>query len=481
MNQPNARSRDGNSSTPARRARPAVEGLEERLLLYATLGANWVYGSRITYSFVPDGTSVGGTPSVLYQSMNARFWESTWQVAFQRAAAIWQAVANINLVQVSDNGMAFGEYGNQQGDSRVGDIRIGAIPMGSGTLGAAFAPPQINGGTLAGDIVLNSTTPWMINANYDLQTVAIHEFGHALGMDHSAIYNAVMYSYYVGMKQSLNSDDVGGIQSIYSARPYDAWNSNGQSNGVYWNTKSLDGWRNGLNQITVPNLNITTSGQNEWFWVTIPANNTGSFTVQMQSSGLSSLSPQVYVYDSSLNLKGTAAAYGFGDTATITIPGVSSGQGFFIRLSASSGGGAGTGAFGMQVNFGSNPLTPFSPPYTVVASRAGTGGGFVAMTANAGEEPDDDLLRIGTLTAKGDALSVWPSADPTATVRAFATPAPAPGLRATLNDRQDVSASWRYGLWTSIGFLDEALSAWGLGGDDDSPAFGKRAKAQKPA
>lgn len=480
MNQPNARSRDGNSSTPARRARPAVEGLEERLLLYATLGANWVYGSRITYSFVPDGTSVGGTPSVLYQSMNARFWESTWQVAFQRAAAIWQAVANINLVQVSDNGMAFGEYGNQQGDSRVGDIRIGAIPMGSGTLGAAFAPPQINGGTLAGDIVLNSTTPWMINANYDLQTVAIHEFGHALGMDHSAIYNAVMYSYYAGMKQSLHSDDVGGIQSIYGARPYDAWNSNGQSNAVYWNAKSLDGWRNGLNQISLANLNMTTPGQTEWFWVTIPANNAGRFTVQMQSSGLSSLSPQLSVFDASLNLKGSVYTANFGDTATVTVPGVSAGQGFFIRLSA-SGGGAGTGAFGMQVNFGSNPLTPFPPPYTVVASRAGTGGGFIAMTAAAGEGPDEDLLRIGSLSAVGDALLVSPDADPTATVWTFAAPTPAPGLGWGLGDRHDVSAAWRHGLWTSIGFLDDALSAWHLGGDDDFPTFGKRARAQKPA
>lgn len=480
MNQPNPRSRDGSSSTPPRRARPAVEGLEERLLLYATLGANWVYGSRITYSFVPDGTSVGGTPSVLYQSMNARFWESTWQVAFQRAAAIWQSVANINLVQVSDSGMAFGEYGNQQGDSRVGDIRIGAIPMGSGTLGAAFSPPQINGGTLAGDIVLNSTTPWMINANYDLQTVAIHEFGHALGMDHASISNAVMYSYYVGMKQSLHSDDVSGIQSIYSGRPYDAWNSHGQSNAVYWNAKSLDGWRNGLNQITVPSLNITTAGQTQWFWVTVPANNIGSFTVQMQSAGLSSLSPQVSIYDASLNLKGSAYTAGFGDTATVTIPGVSTGQGFFIRL-ASTGGAGWTGAFGMQVNFGTQALTPFSPPYTVVPSQSGTMNSFVTMTSGAGEEPDENLIQIGSLAAKGDALMVAPAADPTAAVRSFATPVPAPGFAWAANDRQDVSAAWRHGLWTSIDFLDDALSFWEIGDDDGFPALGKRARAQKPA
>ncbi len=476
MRHATSRSRHDRQFPSAHRTRPALEGLEERMLLYATLGANWVYGARITYSFVPDGTSVGGPTSALFQSLNARYPQATWQREFQEAAAVWQAVANINLVQVSDNGMAFGEYGNQQGDSRVGDIRIGAIPMGSGTLGAAFSPPQINGGTLAGDIVLNSTTPWMIDANYDLKTVAIHEFGHALGMSHSAIYSAVMYSSYTSMKQSLTSDDISGLRSIYNARPYDAWNSNGQSNAVYWNAKSLDGWRNGLNQISLPDLNMTTSGQAEWFWVTIPSTNTGSFTVQMQSSGLSLLTPQVAVFDSSLNSKGIVSGTGFGDTATITVPGVATGQGFFIRL---SGTGAGTtGSYGMQVNFGTSAITPFSPPYTVVPSQAGTGGGFITMTTkDHGDGREHNPLQIGTLTAIGDTLL---AADLSGTppTRAIAAPAPVPGFAWAATERQDVSPAWRGGVGTLVGSLDDALSSWGLGGEDDRPAFGRRARGR---
>ena len=52
------------SSKPSvkRSARPLLENLEERLLLYSTYGGTWTYGSRITYGFMPDGTSVGGTP-----------------------------------------------------------------------------------------------------------------------------------------------------------------------------------------------------------------------------------------------------------------------------------------------------------------------------------------------------------------------------------------------------------------------------------
>src|SRR5512135_2319071 len=137
-----------------RSTRPVLEALEDRKLLSFSLeGGQWTYGSRITYSFMPDGTNVGGLPSDLFRTLEAASPSSpnpdaAWQQQFQQAAAIWQAVANINLVQVPDNGEPFGAPGNQQGDPNVGDIRIGAFSgiMGSGTLAMAILPPPINGG-----------------------------------------------------------------------------------------------------------------------------------------------------------------------------------------------------------------------------------------------------------------------------------------------------------------------------------------------
>jgi hypothetical protein len=58
---PGARMRPARGS---RFSRPAPELLESRLLLYSTLGAQWTYGSRITYSFMPDGTSLSTTAAV---------------------------------------------------------------------------------------------------------------------------------------------------------------------------------------------------------------------------------------------------------------------------------------------------------------------------------------------------------------------------------------------------------------------------------
>ena len=62
-------------------------------------------------------------------------------------------------------------------------------------------PPPANGGTEAGDILLNSSVNWQINSNYDLMTVVAHEFGHALGLGESTVSTSVMYGTYNGIKQ----------------------------------------------------------------------------------------------------------------------------------------------------------------------------------------------------------------------------------------------------------------------------------------
>ncbi|MGO9471459.1 MAG: matrixin family metalloprotease, partial [Isosphaeraceae bacterium] len=167
--------------------RPTLEGLERRLLLYSTLGDVWTYDSRITYSFMPDGTSVGGTPSALFKTLNANYPTATWQQQFEQAAALWEGATNVNLALVSDGGQAVGVSGDQQDDPRFGDIRIGAIPLASGVLAETFLPPPANGGTDAGDILFNSNLNWQINSTYDIMTVAAHEIGHALGLGDSTV------------------------------------------------------------------------------------------------------------------------------------------------------------------------------------------------------------------------------------------------------------------------------------------------------
>ena len=51
----------------------------------------------------------------------------------------------------------------------------------------------------------------------NLLQVAVHEFGHSLGLQHSNVQDSIMYPTYLGYvpNMSLHQDDINGIQSLY--------------------------------------------------------------------------------------------------------------------------------------------------------------------------------------------------------------------------------------------------------------------------
>ena len=53
---------------------------------------------------------------------------------------------------------------------------------------------------------------------YDLDTVVLHELGHAAGLNDlytSECVDEVMYGYYTGVQTSLNTGDLAGITKLY--------------------------------------------------------------------------------------------------------------------------------------------------------------------------------------------------------------------------------------------------------------------------
>ncbi len=91
-------------------------------------------------------------------------------------------------------------------------------------LAHAFYPPP-RGGDLSGDAHFDDSETWATalpipTDRVDLVSVAAHEFGHSLGLEHSSDPSALMYPYYRDAHRSLASDDIASIRSLYEWQWY---------------------------------------------------------------------------------------------------------------------------------------------------------------------------------------------------------------------------------------------------------------------
>ena len=145
----------------------------------------------ITYSFVPDGTTVPGAvgaptgPSQLFSVFNAAFPNPTvWQQRFQDSFDIWGQLTGVTYVfEPNDDGADLVSSDGQVGVR--GDVRIAAKPIdggsGSNVLAYNYFPNT-------GDMVLDTDNiSFYSNASSNyirLYNVVTHEHGHGLGINH---------------------------------------------------------------------------------------------------------------------------------------------------------------------------------------------------------------------------------------------------------------------------------------------------------
>jgi hypothetical protein len=243
-------------------------------------------------------------------------------------------------------------------------------------------------------------------------TVVAHVFGHALGLGDVSDPNYstdVMYGSYNGIKQGLAADDSAGIQAVDGIRQFDAYNINGKRNITYFTAANITSNIGANSQIAIPSLDMTTPGDSEWFYLTVPSSTTGTMKVTVQASNLSSFSPKLVVYTSSLGLVGQAGTVdSMGATVSVSTA-VTAGQGYYIKVLAAGGFGP-IGGYGLLVNMGSQSQSPIPPPNTVVAQQPDQGGGSLGNAISPTTNPTDPVgglsggalrpsfVRIGDLT-----------------------------------------------------------------------------------
>jgi Matrixin/Putative peptidoglycan binding domain/Clostridial hydrophobic W len=136
--------------------------------------------------------------------------------AVRNAFASWQQQISIDFQEVgaANNpnfpiGWFIGDHGDGAPFDGVGNI-----------LAHAFYPPPC-GGTHSGKMHFDDDELWALagGANqFDVETVALHEIGHLLGLAHSTVVGSVMFPTYGGVRRNLSQDDIDGIRSLYGRR-----------------------------------------------------------------------------------------------------------------------------------------------------------------------------------------------------------------------------------------------------------------------
>ncbi|KAA0037437.1 hypothetical protein IC582_020767 [Cucumis melo] len=146
--------------------------------------------SHLTYGFLP------GTPP-----------ETVSPVA--RAFATWAANSHFTFSQALDNQTSDITIGFESGDHGDGYPFDGV----GGVVAHAFSPSD-------GRFHLDADESWangVVSGSFDLETVALHEIGHLLGLQHSSIEGAIMWPQVPeGASKGLHADDIAGIKALYN-------------------------------------------------------------------------------------------------------------------------------------------------------------------------------------------------------------------------------------------------------------------------
>jgi hypothetical protein len=162
---------------------------------YVLMGVKWPQGTDMIYTVNLSSAQVSG-----------------------QLGAVTGAASSWNALNPSAFRMTYGGATTVVGEFFDGANTISWQDQGaSATLATTYTwffpgDPTI----IENDIVFNDAQPWSISGgDYDVQTVALHEMGHVVGLDHSD--TGIMQAYYGGIQRSIDADARAGFYAMYGA------------------------------------------------------------------------------------------------------------------------------------------------------------------------------------------------------------------------------------------------------------------------
>lgn len=169
---------------------------------YTTEGHVWS-GSTVTYHVNPSSLSVSSDAALAAVQAAANVWNTQGGAAI--ALRYGGTTSATGLVLDYTNNVFF------------------RVDAGNGYIAETYWWWDGSGRLVDADIVFNEVYPFGTNTvgcqgGYFIESVGAHEFGHVLGLGHSAVSTATMWPYGSACDpsfQTLDPDDIAGIQSLY--------------------------------------------------------------------------------------------------------------------------------------------------------------------------------------------------------------------------------------------------------------------------
>jgi hypothetical protein len=170
-------------------------------LPFVTVGEGW------------DGPGLGSADLTFYFGVSTPDLSLDLQhTALIAALDAWASVAALTFTETS--------IAHQP---RSIDFNFETNGVSSGFLAFGFFPPPPSPEPIGGDIFFNDNVLWEVGNDlgfnaYDLELLAAHEIGHALGLNHSTTPNALMRPFFSAgdVFVGLHPDDAAGIDSLYA-------------------------------------------------------------------------------------------------------------------------------------------------------------------------------------------------------------------------------------------------------------------------